>query len=134
SGLGEATARMLRERGYHPAIVDLPSSSGEQLAEDTGGTFHAADVRDDAGLAEVFDAAATHGDIRALVTCAGVATPGRLLPREGRADLGEFARVIEINLLGTINALRLAAERMAQNEPVEGDRGVVVMTASVAAF
>ncbi len=134
SGLGEATARRLHRRGFHPVIVDLPTSGGSELAEELGGTFHAADVRDGEQLREAFDSATSHGPLRALVTCAGVATPGRLLPREGQADIAAFAAVIEVNLLGTINSLRLAAERMATNEPVNGDRGVVIMTASVAAF
>src|SRR5690625_5269510 len=134
SGLGEAAARELQRRGYHPAIIDLPASPGQDLAAELGGSFHPADVRDNAALTSAFDSAATHGDLRALVTCAGVATPGRLLPREGVADIGSFADVIEINLVGTINSLRLAAEKMSRNEAVDGDRGVVVMTASVAAF
>lgn len=134
SGLGEATARELAREGFHSAIIDLPSSPGAALAEELGGSFHPADVRDDAALTAAFTGAASHGSLRALVTCAGVATPGRLLPREGHADVEDFARVIEVNLVGTINSLRLAAQHMAANDPVDGDRGVVVMTASVAAF
>lgn len=134
SGLGEATARELAGRGFHPAIIDLPASPGADLAEELAGSFHPADVRDDAALTAAFTGAATHGEVRALVTCAGIATPGRLLPREGHADMDDFARVIEVNLLGTINSLRLAAQHMTANDPVDGDRGVVVMTASVAAF
>lgn len=134
SGLGEATARELRRRGYHPALIDLPASPGPRVAEQLGGSFHPADVRSGAELTAAFDGAAAHGEIRALVTCAGVATPGRLLPRDAPADMEEISRVVEVNLLGTINAVRLAAERMAGNAPVQGDRGVVVMTASVAAY
>jgi NAD(P)-dependent dehydrogenase (short-subunit alcohol dehydrogenase family) len=74
------------------------------------------------------------GDLRVLVNCAGVATPGKLLGKQGPLALEEFRRVVEVNLVGTVNATRLAAEAMARTEPVDGERGVVVMTASVAAF
>lgn len=134
SGLGEATARMAAARGLHPVIIDLPTSAGAGVARELGGTFAPADVRSPIELAAAFDAAAGVGPLRALVACAGVATPGRILPREGTASLEDFSRVVEINLVGTFNAVRLAARHMAGNEPVGEDRGVIVMTASVAAF
>ena len=133
SGLGEATARHLAARGLHPAIIDLPSSGGEEVAAELSGSFHPADVRSEE-LAAAVDEAASNGPVRALVTCAGVATPGRLFPREGVAELERFARVIEVNLLGTINAVRLVAPLMGSNSLDDGDRGVIVMTASVAAY
>lgn len=134
SGLGEATARMFAERGYHPFIIDLPSSAGGQIAEELAGTFVSADVREAQELDQAFARASDTGEIRALVTCAGVATPGRILPRDGLAELEAFARVVEVNLVGTFNAVRCAAARMSENSLHNGDRGVIVMTASVAAF
>lgn len=133
SGLGEATARQLAERGLHPAIIDLPTSPGQEVAGSLSGSFHPADVRTEE-LAAAVEEAVAHGPVRVLVTCAGVATPGRLFPRHGVADLEHFAAVIEVNLLGTINALRLVAPLMGNNGAEDGDRGVIVMTASVAAF
>lgn len=133
SGLGEATARHLATRGFHPAIIDLPSSGGQEVAADLSGSFHPADVRSEELAGAVAEAGAL-GPVRTLVTCAGIATPGRLFPREGVAELDHFARVIEVNLLGTINAVRLVAPLMARNDAEGGDRGVIVMTASVAAF
>src|SRR5699024_5991298 len=106
----------------------------EQIAAELGGYFFGADVTDAAAMEAACRQAATHGDIRALITCAGVGTPGRILPREGLSSLEAFAQVININLTGTFNALRCAAHLMESNEPIDGDRGVVVMTASVAAF
>lgn len=134
SGLGEATARRLAALDYHPVIVDLPSSAGQELAAELSGTFAPADVTDGAELQSAFETAAAQGQIRALITCAGIATPGRILPREGLSPLESFSKVLQVNLVGTFNALRLAAHHMEANEPVGGDRGVVVMTASVAAF
>src|SRR5690625_338082 len=122
SGLGEATARHLAARGLHPASIALPSSGGEEVAADLSGSFHPADVRSEELAAAVTEAAA-NGPVRALVTCAGIATPGRLFPREGVAELEHFARVIEVNLLGTINAVRLVAPLMGSNDLEDGDRG-----------
>lgn len=134
SGLGRATARTLAGRGYYPFIIDLPSSAGSEVADELSGTFVNADVTSASELKEAFNRAASVGEIRALVTCAGVATPGRILPRAGIADLEAFARVVDVNIVGTFNAVRLAATKMAENPLRNGDRGVIVMTASVAAF
>lgn len=134
SGLGEATARRLADEGYSPAIIDLPGSAGQEVAQELGGSFVAADVRDAAQVEEAFANAADRGEIRVLVNCAGVATPGRVLPREDFAELDTFRQVVEINLVGTFNALRVASRYMAQNSLDGDDRGVVIMTASVAAF
>jgi NAD(P)-dependent dehydrogenase (short-subunit alcohol dehydrogenase family) len=136
SGLGEATVRRLHTDGAAVVIVDLPSSTGAALASELGdrATFAPADVRDEAQVQSAIDAAARLGTLRVVVTCAGVGTPGRVVGRKGPLPLDAFKNVIDINLVGTFNVLRLAAAAMLGNEPVDGDRGVVVMTASIAAY
>ena len=136
SGLGGATVRRLHAEGASVIIVDLPSSPGEELAADLGEhvRFIPADVRDEAQVQAAIDAAAELGTLRVVVNCAGVATPGRVVGKRGPLPLDDFANVISINLVGTFNVLRLAAAAMLENEPVDGDRGVVVMTASIAAY
>lgn len=136
SGLGEATARRLHDAGAGVVIVDLPSSKGEALAAELGerARFVATDVRDEAQVQAAVTAATELGELRITVACAGVATPGRILGRKGVHALERYKTVIDINLVGTFNVLRLSAEAMAKNEPVDGDRGVVVMTASAAAY
>jgi NAD(P)-dependent dehydrogenase (short-subunit alcohol dehydrogenase family) len=136
SGLGAATATRFHADGAGVVIADLPSSPGAELAERLGGraTFVATDVRDEQQVQAAVDAAADLGTLRVAVTCAGVATPGRLLGKRGVLPLADLRTVLDINLVGTANVLRLAAAAIAQNEPVDGERGVVVMTASVAAF
>ncbi|GAA1164614.1 3-hydroxyacyl-CoA dehydrogenase [Ornithinimicrobium humiphilum] len=136
SGLGEETARTLLAAGARVVLVDLPNGRGEELAAELGErvSFAPADVRDEEQVAAAVAHAASLGELRVVISCAGVATPGRILSRRGVLPLDAFRTVVEINLVGTFNVLRLAAEQMAQNEPQDGDRGVVVMTASVAAF
>ncbi|OPX05321.1 SDR family NAD(P)-dependent oxidoreductase [Mycobacterium sp. AT1] len=136
SGLGNATAHALHDRGAHVVLVDLPGSAGEQAAELLGpaATFAPADVTSAEEVSEAINTAASIGDVRVLVNCAGVATPGKVLGRSGPLPLTEFERVVRINLLGTFNVIRLAAATMARAEPVDGERGVIVNTASVAAF
>jgi NAD(P)-dependent dehydrogenase (short-subunit alcohol dehydrogenase family) len=136
SGLGGATARRLHAEGASVVIVDLPSSPGEELAADLGEhvRFVPADVRDEAQVQAAIDAAGELGTLRVVVNCAGVATPGRVVGKRGPLALEDFANVVNINLIGTFNVLRLAASAMLENEPVDGDRGVVVMTASIAAY
>jgi NAD(P)-dependent dehydrogenase (short-subunit alcohol dehydrogenase family) len=136
SGLGEATVRGLVSAGARAVIVDLPSSRGADLARALGErvTFAAADVRDDDQLQAAVAAATQLGTLRVAVSCAGVATPGRVIGKRGVLPLANFRTVIEINLIGTFNLLRLAANAMIGNEPSDGDRGVVIMTASVAAY
>ncbi len=117
-------------------VLDLPGSPGAALVEALGerATFVPADVRDEDEVRAAVERASDLGDLRIAVTCAGVATPGRLLGKRGVLPLEDLRRVIDINLVGTANVLRLSAEAMAALEPVDGERGVVVMTSSVAAY
>lgn len=136
SGLGEATARRLHAEGASVVIADLPSSPGEELTADLGEhvRFVATDVRDEAQVQAAIDAAKELGTLRVVVNCAGVGTPGRVVGKRGPLPLEDFQNVININLVGTFNVMRLAAAAMLENEPVDGDRGVIVMTASIAAY
>ena len=138
SGLGAATARRLAGQGAQVLLADLNSAAGQALAAEIGSParFAETNVADpDSMLQAVDQASATFGGLDMLVCCAGVATAEKTLGKEGPLDLDRFARVISINLIGTFNAVRLAAARMAQNAPNdEGERGVIVTTASVAAF
>lgn len=138
SGLGRATATRLVEKGAAVVLVDLPDSDGARVADDLGdaATFVAADVTDTPALEAALDAAVARGPLRAVVHCAGRGGDRlRILDKQQRpGDLDSFAEVLRVNLIGTYNVLRLAAARMAGNELLDGDRGAVVMTASVAAF
>lgn len=137
SGLGLATARRLVEAGAAVTIVDLPSSAGADVAAEFGGTFAAADVTDQEQVAAAVQAASAHGPLRVAVNCAGIAPPAKVLDREGNpGSLADFERIIRINLVGTFNVTAQAAAAMARTEPDadSGDRGVIISTASVAAF
>jgi NAD(P)-dependent dehydrogenase (short-subunit alcohol dehydrogenase family) len=138
SGLGLASAkRLLERRAAGVVLVDLETSSGAEVAHQLGdrATFVAADVRDPDAMADAYDAAEAVGPLRALVHCAGRGGALRLVDRDGNpGSLETYADVVAVNLIGTFNVLRLAAARMACNEPVEGDRGVCILTASVAAY
>ncbi|MCW2777824.1 MAG: 3-hydroxy-2-methylbutyryl-CoA dehydrogenase [Frankiales bacterium] len=134
SGLGLATATALSEAGAAVVLADLPSSDGQAAADRLGGVFAPTDVTDEESVRAAVAAATALGPLRVTVSCAGVGTPGRVLGRSGPLPLDAFARVVTVNLVGTFNVLRLAAEAMAQTDPVGGERGVVVNTASVAAF
>ncbi|HEY2167821.1 MAG TPA: SDR family NAD(P)-dependent oxidoreductase [Jatrophihabitantaceae bacterium] len=134
SGLGLATATELRRRGAAVVIADLPTSAGQQQADAIGATFAPVDVTDEQSMQAAIDAATAHGPLRALVTCAGIGTPGRVVSRGVPMPLEQFERVVRVNLVGTFNAIRLATLAMLTNEPSDGDRGVIVTTASVAAF
>jgi NAD(P)-dependent dehydrogenase (short-subunit alcohol dehydrogenase family) len=135
SGLGAATAAALADRGVAVVVVDL-GSGREAVEADKRLTFVEADVRDEAQVAAAVATAVELAPLRVLVNCAGIAPPERTLSRKGPHVLANFQRVIDINLVGTFNVTRLAAEAMAANEPdaETGDRGVIVNTASVAAF
>jgi NAD(P)-dependent dehydrogenase (short-subunit alcohol dehydrogenase family) len=137
SGLGLATVRQFASRGVPTVIVDLPGSGGASVAADLGGqvTFAAADVTDAAAMGQALDLAESRAPLRALVHCAGRGATVRVVERDGSpGSLETYESIIAVNLVGTFNALRLAAARMAANEPVEGERGVCVLTASVAAW
>jgi len=138
SGLGLATATRLVESGASVVLVDLPSSAGAQCADELGSAarFMPADILDTDAVNAALDVAVASGPLRAVVHCAGRGGDRlRIIDKDARpADLDSFAEVIRVNLLGTYNVLRLAAARMAHNEPIDGDRGAIVMTASVAAF
>jgi NAD(P)-dependent dehydrogenase (short-subunit alcohol dehydrogenase family) len=135
AGLGLATARKLAASGAHVTVLDLPDSRGNEVAEELSGAFVPADVTNGHQVRVAVEAATSHGPLRAVVHCAG--GPGRsgVLDENGRAAaLEEFERVVSLNLVGTYNVLRLAAEAMAATEPIDGERGVCVLTASTAAF
>jgi NAD(P)-dependent dehydrogenase (short-subunit alcohol dehydrogenase family) len=136
SGLGAATVRRVIAAGASALILDLPNSAGSELAAELGERvrFAAADVRDEDQVQAAVAAATELGTLRVVVNCAGVGTPGRVIGKRGVLPLEAFQTVIDINLVGTFNVLRLAAAAMIDNEPLDGDRGLVIMTASVAAY
>jgi len=133
SGLGRATAELLLERGARVVLFDLPTSAGEKVARELGSaaSFVAGDVTSEEDARTAVAAAV---DLRIAVNCAGIGAGARIVGRDGPFPLDRFRRVIEVNLVGTFNVLRLAAARMAELEPVDGERGVIVNTASIAAF
>ena len=132
SGLGEATARELAARGARVTIADLNEEAGQALAAELAGGFVRADVTDEA---ELRSAVAAVEGLRLAVSCAGIGWAERTVGRDGPAALAPFETVVRVNLIGTFNLLRLAAAAMTANEPdAEGERGAVVMTASIAAF
>ena len=136
SGLGEATARMLAARGALVCVLDRDGDKAAAVAASIGGMAAQGDVTSEGDVSAALDAAAAgQGAPRIVVNCAGIGTAGRVLGRDGPLPLAEFERTIRVNLIGTFNVLRLAAARMATLDPLEdGERGVVVNTASVAAF
>jgi NAD(P)-dependent dehydrogenase (short-subunit alcohol dehydrogenase family) len=138
SGLGAATAHALADRGAAVVLADVNADAGADAAEAIGDTarFIETDVTDGASVQAAVDAAVeTFGGVRGLVNCAGIATATRVVGREGPQSLDEFTRVIHVNLIGTFNAIRLVGAAMMNNEPdASGERGVIVNTASVAAF
>jgi NAD(P)-dependent dehydrogenase (short-subunit alcohol dehydrogenase family) len=138
SGLGAAVSRMVVCEGGSVAGVDLNRNAGEALARELGApaVFLAADVtKESDGKAAVEAALGTFGHLHGLVNCAGIAPPEKVLGKEGPHRLESFVRVLNVNLVGTFNMIRLAAQAMAREKPLEdGERGVIVNTASVAAF
>jgi NAD(P)-dependent dehydrogenase (short-subunit alcohol dehydrogenase family) len=136
SGLGAATARMLAAAGAKVALLDINHKAAAEVAIDINGIAIACDVTDSASAEKAFaKAAADHGVARILINCAGVGPAKRIVGRDGPMPLAEFERVIAINLIGTFNAMRLAAAAMQPLTPLEeGERGVIVCTASVAAY
>ena len=132
SGLGEATARELVARGALVTIADLNEERGEALATQLGGTFVRTDVTQETDVRAAVERA---GPLRLVVSCAGIGWAERTVKKDGPAALEPFEAVVRVNLIGTFNVLRLGAAAMAANQPdQEGERGVVVMTASIAAY
>ena len=145
SGLGLATARALAAAGAHVTLLDLPSSAGVEMAAELGGTFAPGDVTSPADAAAAVAAANEHAPLRIVVNCAGIAPPAKVLDRDGNpAVLADFERIVRINLVGTFNVISQASAVIAKNDPstgsgngsgsADGDRGVIINTASVAAF
>jgi NAD(P)-dependent dehydrogenase (short-subunit alcohol dehydrogenase family) len=136
SGLGAATARRLAKEGAKVAVCDLNTKLAETVAAEIGGIAVTCDVADAASAeAAIAAAAKAHGPARVLINCAGIGVAKRVVGREGPMALADFERVIKVNLIGSFNMLRLAAAEMSKLDPLStGERGVVVSTASVAAY
>ncbi|UZN49032.1 3-hydroxyacyl-CoA dehydrogenase [Cupriavidus cauae] len=135
SGLGAGTARMLAEQGGKVVIADLNEAAGNALAQELGGRFVRCDVTSETDGQAVVDAAVGLGRLAGLINCAGIATANKTVGKNGPHPLDAFEKTIRINLIGTFNMIRLAAAAMVQNTPDEGgERGIIVNTASVAAF
>ena len=135
SGLGEGTARMLAREGAKVVIADMQVEKGEAVAKDIGGVFVKCDVSSEADGQAVVDKATSLGKLVGLVNCAGIAPAEKTVGKNGAHKLEVFTKTIMVNLVGTFNMIRLAAAAMAQNEPEStGERGVLISTASVAAY
>ncbi len=136
SGIGAATARHLAECGAKVAVLDLNAEGARTVAAEIGGLACACDISDALSTeAAIAAARAAHGPARLLVNCAGILSPGRILGKDGPLDLGAFRRVIDVNLVGAFNLLRLAAADMAQLTPLaDSERGVVINVSSIAAY
>jgi len=134
--MGEATGRRLAAEGVHVVVVDRDATKGEAVASDIGGIFCEADITEEASTKAAVDAAVELAPLRTCIHCAGVGWAERTINRAGEPhDLDRFRKIIEINLIGTFNVLRLAASGMSGNEAdANGERGVIINTASVAAF
>lgn len=138
SGLGEASARMLAEAGGRVVIADVNDEGGERVASALGDAaryVHCDVTREDHGQSAVETAREAFGAVNGLVNCAGIGAPAKVLGKDGPHSLDSFAKVIQVNLIGTFNMIRLATAAMAEADPDDGgERGVVINTASVAAF
>jgi NAD(P)-dependent dehydrogenase (short-subunit alcohol dehydrogenase family) len=135
SGMAKASAELLKGRGADVAIVDLPSSAGAEVAKALGGSFFECNVMDaEETEAALNGAAEALGGVHISVNTAGGGAAKRTLTKEGPHPLEEFRRVVELNLISSFNISRLVAEKMSTNEPEDGERGVIINTASVAAF
>lgn len=139
SGLGEATTRHIVSTGGKVAIFDLNEERGKGLVDELGGEnvfYCQTNVTDAFQVEQQVEAVVKHlGQINVLINCAGIATPGKVISQKGPMELARFEQIIQVNLIGTFNVLRIAASVMQQNEPnEEGERGVIINTASVAAF
>ncbi|MGN6474434.1 MAG: SDR family NAD(P)-dependent oxidoreductase [Mycobacteriales bacterium] len=135
SGMAKASAEQLKAKGASIAILDLPTSAGAEVAKELGGTFHELDVLDTAGTEQALqDAFEALGGLHIAVNTAGGGIGKRTLTKEGPHPLEEFRRVIDLNLIASFNLNRLQASYMSQNEPEDDERGVIINTASIAAF
>lgn len=135
SGLGAATARMIAENGGKVLLADVQVEAGEALAAELGGRFIRCDVTSESDAQAVVAAAESLGVLRGLVNCAGIAPAVKTVGKDGPHPLDVFQRVVNINLVGTFNMARLAAAAMARSEPnMHGERGIIINTASVAAY
>ena len=135
SGMGRATAELLAERGADVAVLDRENSDGKTVAEGIGGAFYPCDVTDFTGTEETLQAAVDKlGGLHVTVTTAGGGIAKRTLTKSGPHDLDSFRSVVDLNLIATFNISRLAAAHMAKNEPEDEERGVIINTASIAAF
>jgi NAD(P)-dependent dehydrogenase (short-subunit alcohol dehydrogenase family) len=135
SGLGRATAEALAAKGARVAVFDLNPAAAEEAAKTISGLAVICDVADEASAGEgLAKAEGAHGAARVLVNCAGIGVAKRVVGRDGPQPLADFDKVIRVNLIGTFNMIRLAAAAMAKLEPIDGERGVIISTASVAAF
>ncbi len=135
SGMARASAELLAEKGASVAILDLVTSPGGEVAAGLGGTFHPIDVTDHEGVERVLSEAVEQlGGLHVAVNTAGGGAAKRTLTKEGPHPLDEFQRIIDLNLIATFNLNRLQAQHMSTNEPEDGERGVIIDTASIAAF
>ena len=135
SGFGRATAESLAKRGASVAVLDRPQSKGREVADAIGGTFHEVDVTDFAGTEKVLQQAIEAlGGLHIAVTTAGGGTAERTVSKTGPHSLDSFRSSVDLNLIGTFNVSRLAAWQMSKNEPEDEERGVIINTASIAAF
>jgi len=135
SGMAKAAAEQLKAKGASVAILDLPTSAGAEVAKELGGSFHEVDILDEVQTENALgDAVSALGGLHIAVNTAGGGIGMRTLTREGPHPLADFRRVIELNLIGTFNLNRLQAEAMSKNEPEDDERGVIIDTASIAAF
>ncbi len=135
SGLGEGTARMLAANGGKVVIADMQADKGAAVAQEIGGAFVKCDVSQEADAQAVVAKAAAMGKLMGLVNCAGIAPAEKTVGKNGAHALGNFTKTIMVNLVGSFNMIRLAAEQMCKNEPEStGERGVLISTASVAAY
>ena len=135
SGLGEGTARMLAEAGGKVVIADMQADKGEAVAKEIGGAFVRCDVSQEADGKAVVDKATSLGKLFGLVNCAGIAIGEKTVGKNGPHRLDQFVKTVTVNLIGSFNMIRLAADAMCKNEPEPtGERGVLISTASVAAY
>lgn len=135
SGLGEGTARMLAEHGATIVIADMQADKGQAVARELGATFVKCDVSSETDAQTAVQQATTLGKLMGLVNCAGIAPAEKTVGKNGAHSLAIFQKVVQVNLIGSFNMIRLAAEAMSKNEPEStGERGVIISTASVAAY